>query len=60
MRSVITSTRSLLVSCKSERNRHIKANPELTSMRLSNPKPTSAILPAISPEITAISPSRQL
>ena len=34
------------------------AAPDVTSMRLSSPKPTNEILPAISPETTATGASR--
>jgi hypothetical protein len=38
--------------------RHNSAAPDVTSMKLSNPKPTSETLPAMMPAMTATHPSR--
>src|SRR5262245_525198 len=59
MRSVIASMRSRFSSSTSAESRHRSAAPEVTSIRLSKPKPTSAMLPAISPDRIATSPSRE-
>src|SRR5262245_8039438 len=43
----------------SQESRQRSAEPEVTSTRLSKPKPTSAMLPAISPNSIATSPSSE-
>src|SRR5262245_7594593 len=57
MRSVIASIRSRFFSSTSIESRQRSAAPEVTSIKLSKPKPTSAMLPAISPDRIATSPS---
>ena len=55
---LIFSFRSRLCSSASTDILHSKVLPDVTSMKLSIPKPMSEMLPAIAPEITATNPSR--
>ena len=56
--SVIRSIRSRRCSSASTDKRHSSAAPDVTSMKLSTPKPTREMLPASIPAKTATIPSR--
>ena len=58
IRRLRRSLRSRLSASASAPIRQRSAVPEMTSMRLSVPKPTREMLPAIAPAMTATSPSR--